>query len=665
VWADGLPNLVIGLREGLEIGLVVSILLAAVRKATPNSSTAPIWLGVLAATLLSLGFGAVLAFSRAELTLIAQSIFGGLLSLTAVVLVTWMIFWMRRTSRGLSGELRDKVGQALSVGASALAFTAFLAVAREGLETALFLWTTVQASGRTVGPLVGAAIGIGTALVLCWQIVRSSVRLNLGVFFARTAVLLVVIAAGVLSYGIGELQTAGVVPGHSWLAFDISHVVSTDSWWVSLVTGITNLTSKMTWLQVAAYLGYGATILFALLRKPSAQKPEPEESQPTRPTRLPQRAYVVVAVLVPLVAVGTFALLTNSSGARDAQQITVTASGCATDWTGAPSGRTTINVMNQSSHGGEIYLTKATDGAVIGEIEGLGPGTRRSITVDLTPGQYTWRCLVPGELDQVSPAAAVNGAGGQSAAVATVPPVTEKDLEGATNGYTAYIADKLVTLAAQTDALRTKIGAGDLEGAKAAWLPAQLTWERIGAAYGSFGDFGTAIAGLPQGLPGGTADEGFTGLHRVEFGLWHGQSGAQLAPFATKLHDDVVALQQKLPELPTDVGDLPRRSHEILEDALRRHLMGVSDQGAGAAYAETAADIEATNAALGLLAGVLNSRRPDLLPTAKAQLVDLATVLRDKRSDGPLADRQLVNSRISTVLETLSVVPTLLEVRAS
>jgi len=115
--------------------------------------------------------------------------------------------------RGLSGELRDKVGQALTVGATALAMTAFLAVAREGLETALFLWTTVQASGDTVAPLVGAAVGLAVSFLLCWLIVRASVRVNLGVFFSRTAVLLIVIAAGVLSYGVGELQTAGLVPG--------------------------------------------------------------------------------------------------------------------------------------------------------------------------------------------------------------------------------------------------------------------------------------------------------------------------------------------------------------------------------------------------------------------------------------------------------------------
>ncbi|GAA0593532.1 FTR1 family protein [Kutzneria viridogrisea] len=664
MWADGVPNLVIGLREGLEIGLVVSILLAAVRKAAPGRSTAPIWLGVLAAALLSLGFGAVLAFSRAELTLTAQAVFGGLLSLAAVGLVTWMIFWMRRTARGLSAELREQVGQALSVGTGALALTAFLAVAREGLETALFLWTTVQASGDTVAPLVGAAIGLAVALLLCWLIVRSSVRLNLGAFFSRTAVLLVVIAAGVLAYGLGELQTAGIIPGRNWLAFDLSTVLSTDSWWVSLISGITNLSPRMTVLQVATYLAYAAIVLHALLRRPSAEPSTVDKAEPVARKPLPHWVYVGAAVGVPVLAVGAFALLTSSSEASTNQQVTVTATGCASDWTGTAAGRSTITVLNKSGHGGEIYLIRSTDGAVIGEIEGLGPGTKRSITVDLTPGQYAWRCLVPGELDQVSPAASVNGGSGQ-AAVPAVVPVSEKDLQGPTESYTAYVADKLTALATQTDQLRARLAAGDLDGAKAAWLTAQLTWQRIGAAYGSFEDLGNAIAGLPQGLPEGTADPGFTGLHRVEFGLWHGQGAAELTPIAAKLHEDVLALQQKLPTIKTDVKDLPLRAHEILEDSLRRGLMGLSDQGSGAAYAETAADVEATNAVLDRLADLLTVRRPDLLPKARAQLSELAESLQGKTNSAPLADRQRVQSRLGAALETLSAIPTLLEVRAA
>jgi high-affinity iron transporter len=673
VWIDALPNLVIGLREGLEIGLVVTILLTALRKAAPGSSRSPIWYGVLAAALLSLGFGAVLAFSQSELTLFAQAVFGGLLSLVAVALVTWMIFWMRRTARSLSGELRGQVSDALTAGAGALALTAFLAVAREGLETALFIWTTVQASGETVGPIVGAAVGIGVAVLLCWLLARSAVKIDLGKFFSRTAILLVVIAAGVLSYGIGELQTAGLIPGHTWLAFDISSTVSTDSAWVSIVSGITNLQPSMTWLQVATYVGYLVVVLFALLRKPSTAA-APQEKAPSKPARtarsLPRWAYGATAVVLPLVLVGAFAMLTQTSEASTGASVTVSKDGCAKDWQGANAGRSTISVTNSSNHGGEIYLIRTSDSGVIGEIEGLGPGTKRSITVDLKPGQYSWRCLVPGELDQLSPAGTVRGSGGaQPPAVAAVTPVSEKDLEPALASYNKYVAAQLSTLDTQTATLRSKIASGDLAGARAAWLPAQQTWDRIGASYGSFGDFGTAIDGLPQGLPNTVADKDFTGLYRLEYGLWHGQQASELTPIATTLHAKVVALQGQLSKVSAEPADLPLRAHEILEDSQRRHLAGVTDFGAHAAYPMTLADVDATNAVLDRLEGVLNKRRPDLVPEARKELAQLRAALvathGQAPSATPLAARQQVDARIGGVLETLSAIPTLLEVRAN
>jgi high-affinity iron transporter len=647
VWVDGLPNLVIGLREGLEIGLVVGILLAAVRRTGRGS--AAVWLGVLAAALLSLGFGAVLAFSRAELTITAQAVFGGLLSLVAIVLVTWMIFWMRRAARGLSGELREKIGHAAEIGAGALATTAFLAVAREGLETALFLWTTVQASGDTIAPLVGAAVGLTASFLLCWLIVRASVRVNLGVFFSRTAVLLIVIAAGVLAYGVGELQTAGIVPGRNWTAFDLSTVVSTDSWWVSLISGITNLAPRMTVLQVAVYLAYLVTVLVVFLRKPGTSA-APVERSARRP---PRWVYATAAVVLPLLAVGVFALATSAGGGASTR-VTITVEGCAQDWAGATAGSSTITVVNKSGHGGEIYLTRAADGGVIGEIEGLGPGTSRSITVDLPAGQYGWRCLVPGELDQVSPIAAVTGGSGGPAAPA-VRPVSDQDLKGPADSFTSYLSDKLAVLDGQTGDLAAKIGAGDLDGARSAWLTAQLTWERLGAAYGQFDELGVAIDGLPQGRPQGVDDPGFTGLHRVEYGLWHGQSADQLAPVAAKLRQDVQALHQKLAFDPTD---LPLRAHEILEDALRRTLNGLTDQGSGSTFLVVGADVEATNAVLDRLQPLLDARKPGLVAAARTQLAAVTAACRT-------GNRPVVDARVGAAVETLSAIPTLLEVRAS
>src|SRR5712691_5092992 len=151
-WADAVPNLLIGLREGLEAGLVVSILLAALRKADPGGrriSSAPVWLGVLGAVMLAGSFAAVLTYSTSVLSSRVQEAAAGLLSVLAVGLVTAMVFWMRRAAAGLSAQLRGEVQRALSMGAGALTVIAFLAVGREGLETTLFLWAAVRASGST------------------------------------------------------------------------------------------------------------------------------------------------------------------------------------------------------------------------------------------------------------------------------------------------------------------------------------------------------------------------------------------------------------------------------------------------------------------------------------------------------------------------------------
>ena len=153
-------NYLIGLREGLEASLVVCILIAYLVKTDRRDALKPIWIGIGVAVALALGFGCALEFGSQELTFEAQEALGGSLSIVAVGLVTWMVFWMRRTARHLKAELHGKLDAALAMGTGALVATAFLAVGREGLETALFVWASVHAaSDGTPRPLVGVAPG--------------------------------------------------------------------------------------------------------------------------------------------------------------------------------------------------------------------------------------------------------------------------------------------------------------------------------------------------------------------------------------------------------------------------------------------------------------------------------------------------------------------------
>jgi len=257
-------NYLIGLREGLEAALVVSILIAYLVKSGHADRLRPIWLGVLAALALSLSLGAVLTFTSQRLSFQAQETFGGVLSIVAVAFVTWMIFWMRRTARHLSSQLRGRIDQALTIGAGALAVTAFLAVGREGLETTLFLWSAAQATGETTAPLVGASLGLVTAAVLGYLFYRGAVRINLSTFFTWTGAALILVAAGVLAYGVHDLQEAAILPGLNSIAFDISATIPPDSWYGTLLRGTINLTPVTTWLQALTWLAYvvPVTVLF-------------------------------------------------------------------------------------------------------------------------------------------------------------------------------------------------------------------------------------------------------------------------------------------------------------------------------------------------------------------------------------------------------------------
>ncbi|GGS45881.1 iron uptake transporter permease EfeU [Streptomyces violaceus] len=250
-------NYLIGLREGLEASLVVCILIAYLVKTDRRDALKPIWTGIGVAVALALGFGCALEFGSQELTFQAQEALGGSLSILAVGLVTWMVFWMRRTARHLKSELHGRLDAALAMGTGALVATAFLAVGREGLETALFVWASVHAaSDGTPRPLMGVGLGLATAVALGWLFYRGALRINLAKFFTWTGGMLVVVAAGVLAYGFHDLQEADFLPGLTNKAFDISGTIPPDSWYGTLLKGVFNFQPDPTVLQVTVWLLY-------------------------------------------------------------------------------------------------------------------------------------------------------------------------------------------------------------------------------------------------------------------------------------------------------------------------------------------------------------------------------------------------------------------------
>ncbi|MER6073426.1 iron uptake transporter permease EfeU [Streptomyces sp. NPDC001817] len=675
MWDDAFPSFLIGLREGLEAGLIVSILVATLVRAEARSRLPQVWTGVLAAVAVAMSFGAVLTFTAASMPQTAQEAFGGILSVIAVAFVTAMVFWMRRSARSLSGELKEKVTGALAMGSGVLILTSFLAVGREGLETALFLWTTAQAAGESAGPLTGAAIGLVLAAGLCWGLYRRVLKINLTKFFTATGAVLIVIAAGVLGYGLRDLQEGGVLPGRTAYAVDLASSVDAGSWYSTLIQGVLNLTPTMTWLQVAAYVAYLVVVMTLFVRgvrttapKPAKERPaaEPKAGRPER--RRPVWVVPAAVVAVPAVIAGLVVAVSRPKPAGD-QTVAVSETECGKGFTAPKPGRQTFQMHNTGGKTSEVYLIDPSTSAVYGEIEGLAPGTTRDLVATVAGGTYAWRCVPTGGKAVTSQAVTVSGGG----AAKPVVPVSEQDLAAPLKAYRTYVEQGLDTLVTQTRTLDDDIEHGHLDKARTDWLTAHRTYASLGAAYGTFEDFDKKIDGRADGLPDGEKDKDFTGFLRLEYGLWHGQSAKDLTAPARQLATDAAGLRKAFPSQDFDPGDLPLRAHEILENTLQFELTGDTDEGSGTNLATADANLAGTRELLSVLEPLLTSRAPKLLPTVDTDIARVQKLL-DAAHDGthwtPVdqlaqADRQRLNGATGQLLEDLAPVPDLLEIRKS
>jgi high-affinity iron transporter len=267
----------IGLREGLEATLVVSILVAFLVKSGRRGRLPYVAVGAGAAAVLSVGFGALLTYTRTSLLADYRDreLFEAVTSVAAVVFVTWMIFWMRKAARSMGGTLRSGLDHAIAVGPVAVVLFAFLAVAREGLETALLFFAAVQGATGDAGPLLAILAGIITSIVIGALLYASAVRINLTKFFTWTGVLLVLVAAGILKYGVHDFQEAGVLPGLNTVAFDITGWLDPSSWYANLLAGMFNITARPSVLETVAWAAHAVPVLLLFLmpaRRPAAPR---------------------------------------------------------------------------------------------------------------------------------------------------------------------------------------------------------------------------------------------------------------------------------------------------------------------------------------------------------------------------------------------------------
>jgi high-affinity iron transporter len=270
----------IGLREGLETGIVVMILVAFLVKSDRRDALKWVWVGVGAAIAMVAAIFLAIHYGTSTVTGLAAEMIAGVASLVAVVIVTAMVLWMRSAARSISSDLRAGMERALGLGPFAVVSLAFLAVGREGVETALLMVGYAENTAGSPWPLVGLLLGVAVAAVLTVLLYLGAVRIDFARFFKYTGIFLIFVAAGILAYGVRALQTAGWLAGGSTRAFDISASYDQTSWYGTVLAGIFNFRPDPTLAQVIAWVVYLAVVLPLFLR-PTRSKPKPESTSTT------------------------------------------------------------------------------------------------------------------------------------------------------------------------------------------------------------------------------------------------------------------------------------------------------------------------------------------------------------------------------------------------
>ncbi|WP_435172089.1 EfeM/EfeO family lipoprotein [Actinacidiphila sp. bgisy145] len=401
------------------------------------------------------------------------------------------------------------------------------------------------------------------------------------------------------------------------------------------------------------------------------------------PRRRRARGWTVAATAVAVAAAVTAGVLATGGGHRTAgtkaaasadglehTAVEVSPSTCGRGWGAAQqphAGTQAFDLHNTAGSATEVYLKDPKTGKLFAEIEGLAPGATRSMVVDLGSGRYAFECQQEDTDAVTGPTVTVPG---------TVPqgpsslPVTVHDLIPPTLAYQKWIKARMAELATDTGVLKSDIDRGDLAAARRDWLTGHLVYERMGAAYDTFGDADGVINGTAPIGQDPSADPDFTGFHRIEYGLWHGASAKSLRGQADTLDKAVRALKAQWSTQQMDPANMGLRAHEIIENAEQFELTARTDYGSGTNLATASANIDGTRAILAKLRPLLAARDTGL-KQLDASLDRAQNYLKSLEHGGnwtPLAEltraqREQVNADFGDLLEQLAPVAAIFDVR--
>ncbi|HEX6695378.1 MAG TPA: iron uptake system protein EfeO [Solirubrobacteraceae bacterium] len=602
-----LTTFVIALREGLEASLIVGIIAAFLTRQGRTDALRSMWLGVGLAIALCVAVAVVLRVVDNELPQREQEGLETIVALVAVAMVTYMIVWMTEHARDLKGQLQEQAAGALAQGsATALVFMAFLAVLREGFETSVFLLAAFNDAADPVPAGLGVVLGLVAAVALGYGIYRGGVRLNLSRFFRVTGVVLVLVAAGLVSSALHTAAEAGWVVGGQSQALDLSAIIRPGTIWESLFTGILGIHPQPTVIEVVGWLLYAIPMLTIVLA-PDSVRPR---------VRAAVAGGVVVAAPIVLL-VGTLggdketsaAVASGGSGGRTVN-VAITDAGCAPAALKLASGPATFVVTNTGSSKATEYEVMQGD-RTLAEVENVTDGLTKRFSLTLQPGRYALRCT--GAMHENS-ALTVTGA----RASAALAPALQRGVDG----YRTFLERETAALVTGVEGLQKALASGDVPAARRAYAKARVPYERVEPVAESFGDLDPRIDARANDVP----KSRWTGFHPIERKLWVQDTTKGTAKLAAGLVTDTRELQRLVRTVKLEPAQVGNGANELLGEVSRSKITGEEERYSHIDLLDFDANVEGARAAFDAIRPALVAKDPDLVAEIERRfgLVDAA-----------------------------------------
>jgi FTR1 family protein len=591
-----IPTYVIGLREGLEAALIVSIVAAFLNRQGQRQALRYVWLGVAIAVVLCTAVGIALQLLDEQLPQQGQEQLETVIGVCAVLIVSLMIFWMRRNAAGLRGEIERSAAAALATGSVAgLVAMAFFAVLREGLETAVFLLAAFQASGNALTAGLGALLGILTAVVIGAGLYRGGIRINLARFFKVTAVFLVLIAAGLLASAVHTGHEGGWINSLQGQALDLSWLVVPGTVTSSLLTGMLGLQPRPTDGEVAAYLIYAVPMLLFVL-------------WPQR-MRVSKKAKAKAQVMLAICAAIAAAALLSACGSTTPKgskllAVTLTDSGCTPQHISVASGPVTFDVTNGGTSKVSEMELKDGSGVILGESENVVEGLKGKFSLNLGPGKYVVNCPSGDAEDQGTLVATGSATAQPKGASAPL-------LQAATSGYKRYVESEVALLRSGTARFVAALKRGDVAGAKQLFGPVRTHYEAIEPVAESFGNLDPEIDARINDVE--KLSE-WSGFHRIEQTLWQKNTTNGTEAYGDRLLANVGTLQQKVRALKLQPAQLANGAVELMNEVTNSKITGEEDRYSHTDLSDFQANMAGSRKAFELL-------RPALRQTGNTRLI--------------------------------------------